>query len=366
MAGRGTDIKLGEGVSELGGLHVIGCQRHESRRIDNQLLGRAGRQGDPGSSQFYLSMEDDLLRIFGGARIAAVMDRLGMEEGQAIEHEILSASIRRAQKRVEGRNFEIRKHLLEYDLVLAKQREAIYALRNRFLLPSRDQADRISPDDINDYLNSLFDDVADQIISEHIDTSKPSDEWNLDGLTRYLSSYLPVDSKNLVGMNARQLQEAVVDVFQRAYLKQKQRFKERFPLIAHYIVLKMIDEAWLSHLYTLDDLKEGIGLTAYAGTDPLVVFKRESYVLFEQMLANAAQKIVGTMLSPRLTIKGDQQPQPEQKMPNVSPEKSMNNVTSTAPQPQKKAAHTKKTPGRNDPCPCGSGKKYKNCCGKNT
>lgn len=364
MAGRGTDIKLAKGVSELGGLHVIGCQRHESRRIDNQLLGRAGRQGDPGSSQFYLSMEDDLLRIFGGARIASVMDRLGMEEGQAIEHEILSGAIRRAQKRVEGRNFEIRKHLIEYDLVLAKQREAIYALRDRFLLPSRDQADTISPDDIDDYLNDLFVDVAAAIISEHIDASQPADEWNLDGLNRYLSSYLPIDEKKLVGKDVSKLQEAVVDVFERALLNQKQRFKDQFPLIAHYIILKMIDEAWLSHLYTLDDLKEGIGLTAYAGTDPLVVFKRESYVLFQEMLANAAQKIVGTILSPRLTIKGDQQPKPEPKMLNVHPGSSAN-TTSTAPQPKKTATHSKKTPGRNDPCPCGSGKKYKNCCGRN-
>jgi preprotein translocase subunit SecA len=364
MAGRGTDIKLAEGVSKLGGLHVIGCQRHESRRIDNQLLGRAGRQGDPGSSQFYLSMEDDLLRIFGGTRIAAVMDKLGMEEGQAIEHEILSSAIRRAQKRVEGRNFEIRKHLLEYDLVLAKQRGAIYALRNRFLLPPRDQVSEISASDIDDYLHDLFVEVASIIISEFIDASRPEEDWNLEGLSRYLSSFTLMDESSLASKDVKELKQIAIDVFEEALVRQKQRFEGHFPLIAHYIILKMIDEAWLSHLYTLDDLKEGIGLTAYAGTDPLVVFKRESYILFEEMLANAAQKIVASLLNPRLTIKGEKQPEPERRMLNVHPGPS-SNTTSTAEVREQKLSKTKKTPGRNDPCPCGSGKKYKNCCGKN-
>ena len=369
MAGRGTDIKLADGVAELGGLHVIGCQRHESRRIDNQLLGRAGRQGDPGSSQFYLSMEDDLLRIFGGDRIGAVMDRLGMEEGQAIEHEILSSAIRRAQKRVEGRNFDIRKHLLEYDLVMAKQREAIYALRDRFLLPPRDQVDEIPSDDLDEYLHDLFSDVAANLISDYVDRSRPNDEWNLEGLARLLSTYIPTDAETLAGRDAEELEEYVVEVFETALSKQKERFQERFPLIAHYIILTTIDETWLAHLYTLDDLKEGIGLTAYAGTDPLVVFKRESFVLFQEMLARAAQKIVSTLLNPRLTVQGEEEPQPKRKMlyvhPGSDPSSSTTTTTSTAAKGKTKPAHAKKKPGRNDPCPCGSGKKYKNCCGKN-
>ncbi len=365
MAGRGTDIKLADGVADIGGLHVLGCQRHESRRIDNQLLGRAGRQGDPGSSQFYLSMEDDLLRIFGGERIAAVMDRLGMEEGQAIEHEILSSAIRRAQKRVEGRNFDIRKHLLEYDLVLAKQREAIYALRDRFLLPPRDQIEAISADDLDDYLHDLFAEVAANLTSDYVDRSRPADEWNLDGLARFLSSYLPINKESLAGKDADELEELVVDVFERALAKQKERFQERFPLIAHYIILTTIDETWLSHLYTLDDLKEGIGLTAYAGTDPLVVFKRESFVLFQEMLARAAQKIVSSLLNPRLTVQGEEQPQPQRKMLYVHTDAAGSTTTTSSGQKgEQKPVHAKKTPGRNDPCPCGSGKKYKNCCGK--
>ena len=365
MAGRGTDIKLADGVADIGGLHVLGCQRHESRRIDNQLLGRAGRQGDPGSSQFYLSMEDDLLRIFGGERIAAVMDRLGMEEGQAIEHEILSSAIRRAQKRVEGRNFDIRKHLLEYDLVLAKQREAIYALRDRFLLPPRNQVKEISSDDLDDYLHDLFAEVAANLTSDYVDRSRPADEWNLDGLARFLSSYLPINKESLAGKDSDELEKLVVDVYERALAKQKERFQERFPLIAHYIILTTIDETWLSHLYTLDDLKEGIGLTAYAGTNPLVVFKRESYVLFQEMLARAAQKIVSSLLNPRLTMQGEEQPQPQRKMLYVHTDAAgSTTTTSTAQKGEQKPMHAKKTPGRNDPCPCGSGKKYKNCCGK--
>ena len=366
MAGRGTDIKLADGVAKIGGLHVLGCQRHESRRIDNQLLGRAGRQGDPGSSQFYLSMEDDLLRIFGGERIGAVMDRLGMEEGQAIEHEILSSAIRRAQKRVEGRNFDIRKHLLEYDLVLAKQREAIYALRDRFLLPPRDQVEEISSDDLDDYLHDLFAEVAANLTSDYVDRARPADEWNLDGLAHFLSSYLSINKKSLAGKDSDEIEELVVDVYERALAKQKERFQERFPLIAHYIILTTIDETWLSHLYTLDDLKEGIGLTAYAGTDPLVVFKRESYVLFQEMLARAAQKIVSSLLNPRLTVQGEEQPQPQRKMLYVHTDSAgSTTTTSTAQKGEQKPVHAKKTPGRNDLCPCGSGKKYKNCCGKN-
>lgn len=368
MAGRGTDIKLADGVAELGGLHVIGCQRHESRRIDNQLLGRAGRQGDPGSSQFYLSMEDDLLRIFGGDRIGAVMDRLGMEEGQAIEHEILSSAIRRAQKRVEGRNFDIRKHLLEYDMVMAKQREAIYALRDRFLLPPRDRIDEIPSDDLDEYLHDLFADVSANIVSDYVDRSRPDDEWNLEGLARLLSTYVSTDVETLTGKDAEELEEYVAEVFETALSRQKERFQERFPLIAHYIILTTIDEAWLSHLYTLDDLKEGIGLTAYAGTDPVVVFKRESFVLFQEMLARAAQKIVSSLLNPRLTVQGEEEPQPKRKMLYVHPgsdsSSSTTTTTSTASKGKTKPARAKKKPGRNDPCPCGSGKKYKNCCGK--
>ena len=363
MAGRGTDIKLGENVAELGGLHVLGCQRHESRRIDNQLLGRSGRQGDPGSSQFYLSLEDDLLRIFAGDRIGAVMDRLGMEEGQAIEHNLLSSSIRRAQKRVEGRNFEIRKHLLEYDLVLAKQREAIYSLRDQFLLPPRDRMEELPIDGLDEYLLTLFEQVSDGLVADYADPSRPVDEWNLTGLAHELSAFLPFSAEDLEGKKHDELLQIAVDHMERALARQKERLEPRFALIARYIILTTIDETWLSHLYTLDDLKEGIGLTSYAGTDPLVVFKRESFILFQEMLARATQKVVKSLLNPRLTASGGEG-QPTRKRDVSYVHAGAGSVSSTAERPKHSPVSIAKKPGRNDPCPCGSGKKYKNCCGR--
>jgi len=367
MAGRGTDIKLEEGVAELGGLHVIGGQRHESRRIDNQLLGRAGRQGDPGSSQFYLSLEDDLLRIFGGDRIGAVMDRLGVEEGQAIHHDLLSGAIRRAQKRVEGRNFDIRKHLLEYDLVLAKQREAIYALRDRFLLPPPEEAESLPMEDLDEYLHDLIEEVAAGLVTDYAPAALTPEEWNLSGLAHALSGYLPLSPDALADKDIEGLTQATIEHFDAALERQKDRLAERFPLVARYLILTTIDETWLSHLYTLDDLKEGIGLTAYAGTDPLVTFKRESYVLFQEMLARAAQKIVSSLLNPRLAaVENPQEEAPEREMSFVHAGggDAGGATTSTAPKARRKPVSKAKAPGRNDPCPCGSGKKYKNCCGK--
>jgi preprotein translocase subunit SecA len=365
MAGRGTDIKLGEGVAELGGLHVTGCQRHESRRIDNQLLGRSGRQGDPGSSQFYLSLDEDLLRIFGGERIASLMDRLGMEEGQAIEHPLLSGAIRRAQKRVEGRNFEIRKRLLEYDLVLAKQREAIYSLRDRFLLPPRDKLETLSAADLDDYFDGLFEEYAENLLLQYANPSQAREAWNLAGLAHDLSSFYPLSSKELEGKTRDELQQTIIERLQQALAHQKRRLQERFPLVAHFLILTTIDEAWLTHLYTLDDLKEGIGWTAYGGTDPLIAFRRESYTLFQQMLARTAQKIVRSLLNPRLATGKRGTPEaPQREMAYVHP--SGGPISTTAAQkPKQPTSVQKKKTGRNAPCPCGSGKKYKNCCGRN-
>ncbi len=364
MAGRGTDIKLGEKIAEFGGLDVIGVQRHESRRIDNQLLGRAGRQGDPGSSQFFLSLEDDLLRIFGGDRLGSLMDRLGMEEGQAIEHQLLTGAIRRAQKRVEGRNFEIRKRLLEYDLVLAKQREAIYSLRDRFLLPPRDQMDSVSADGLDEYLRDLLEEYAEGLVADYAGASRPKEEWDLDGLVHELAAFLPLAQQNLEGEGPDELRGSVIDHLRRALAQQKERLAPRFPLIVRYLVLTTIDEAWLTHLYTLDDLREGIGWTAYGGTDPLIAFKRESFVLFQEMLARTAQKIVRSLLSPRFAT-STQSPQTasDREVQYVHP--SGGTVSSTAVTSKRKSVVRGKKLGRNEPCPCGSGKKYKNCCGRN-
>ncbi len=372
MAGRGTDIKLGDGVAKLGGLHVIGAQRHESRRIDNQLLGRSGRQGDPGSSQFYLSMEDDLLRIFGGERIAPLMDRLGMTEGEAIEHDLLTSAIRRAQKRVEGRNFEIRKRLLEYDLVLSKQREAVYALRDRFLLPPPGAERTIGPEEAADlevYLHDLFEELAERLVRDHVPSGRPREEWNLSGLAHELSAYAPLDETRLDAPSVEAIVAIAVDHLHHALAAQRERLGTPFPLLARYIILTTFDEAWRTHLYNLDDLKGGIGWTAYGGTDPLVAFKRESFAMFQEMLANAAEKIVRIVLNPRLTVSTGA---PPRRTPGeVHYVHAAAPSAAAEPRGQKQRTSSRgssvqvaKEPGRNDPCPCGSGKKYKKCCGR--
>jgi preprotein translocase subunit SecA len=370
MAGRGTDIKLGEGVAELGGLHVMGCQRHESRRIDNQLLGRAGRQGDPGSSQFYLSLEDDLLRVFGGETIGAVMDRLGMKEGEAIEHNLLTGAIRRAQKRVEGRNFEIRKRLLEFDLVLAKQRDAIYSLRDRFLLPSRDggRLPETAEADLDLYVHDLFEEFAESLVAAHAGKARPAGEWNLDGLARELAAFRSFDVASLDGIDLADLVSRAISHLDQALIEQKARLGAPFPLVARYLILTSLDEAWRTHLYNLDDLKGGIGWTAFGGTDPLVAFKRESFVLFQEMLAQTAEKIVRILLNPRLTIAQEGSPEartaPARSLRYERPDVSQTAPSARTEQPgARRPVKVAVVPGRNDPCPCGSGKKYKKCCG---
>ncbi len=369
MAGRGTDIKLGDEVADLGGLHVIGAQRHESRRIDNQLLGRSGRQGDPGSSQFYLSLEDDLLRIFGGDRIGGLMDRLGMKEGEAIEHDLLTGAIRRAQKRVEGRNFEIRKRLLEYDLVLAKQREAIYAVRDRFLLPPGGAQAEFTEEeeaDLDGYLHDLFEEVATNLVSAFAPAARPSEEWNVAGLAHELAAFAPIDPDALDLPNPAGLIDRIVEHLNEALVRQRQRIGKPFALVARYLILSTLDEAWRNHLYTLDDLKGGIGWSALAGTDPLVAFKRESFVLFQEMLGRTGEKVVRVLLNPRLTISGGPTPRDPSSRPL---QYTHPDGPSDAPRAESPTAHRPVTvpdkPGRNDPCPCGSGKKYKKCCGRN-
>jgi len=315
-------------------------------------------------------MEDDLLRIFGGDRIAPLMDRLGMQEGEAIEHNLLTGAIRRAQKRVEGRNFEIRKRLLEYDLVLSKQREAIYALRDRFLLPPPGSEGGLGPEaesDLEEYLHDLFGELAENLVGNYVAAGQPRDEWNLAGLAHELSSYASIEASQLDASDVNGLVEIATDHLKSVLITQRERLGKPFPLLARYVILTTIDEAWRTHLYNLDDLKGGIGWTAYGGTDPLVAFKRESFVMFQEMLGNAAEKIVRTVLNPRLTVTAGS-------APRRSPENLRYVHASDAPQQSdhqpksKKGAQRSirvdKEPGRNDPCPCGSGKKYKKCCGR--
>jgi preprotein translocase subunit SecA len=311
-------------------------------------------------------MEDDLLRIFGGDRIGPLMDRLGLGEGEAIEHAMLTGAIRRAQKRVEGRNFDIRKRLLEFDLVLARQRDAIYAVRDRFLLPPREKAEEMAPSleaDLDEYLEQLFDEIADNLVAAY---AGPTDEFNTRGLAQELSFYGPINESDLADQSSADLIQIVREHLDDAVTRQKERLGKPFPLLARFIILHTIDEAWRTHLYTLDDLKGGIGWTAFGGTDPVIAFKRESFKLFQEMLARAAETTCKSLLNPRLTISGQPAPaESQQDVQYVHPSSTAPTVTSTAAPRQGRPAGRRvdKEPGRNDPCPCGSGKKYKRCCG---
>ncbi|MCD6540482.1 SEC-C domain-containing protein, partial [Candidatus Bipolaricaulota bacterium] len=355
-----------------GGLHVIGCQRHEARRIDDQLAGRAGRQGDPGSAQFFLSLEDDLLRIFGGERLANLMDRLGIKEGEAIEHELLTSAIRRAQKRVEERNFEIRKRLLEYDEIMAKQREAIYAIRERFLLPAPGE----EPDntELFQYLEEIVSEYAEIVCSRHAQKNADPSEWDLKGLTAELSQVLasPPTKEELRRLgDYEELVERVRELLLSQLEAQRERLAPHFPTLARIVILRTVDENWRQHLLELDDLREGIYLRAYGGRDPLIEFKREAHRLFQEMILRTEEQVVRFLLSPRLVIR-EAPPVPGRRVQGraARPPVPQPVASTTAPKgsaaPSRATRHaSSKKVGRNDPCPCGSGKKYKHCCGRN-
>lgn len=379
MAGRGTDIVLGEGVKEKGGLHVIGAQRHESRRIDNQLRGRAGRQGDPGSSQFFLSMEDDLLRIFGGDKLNSLMEKMGIEEGEPIEHDMLTSSIRRAQKKVEGINFERRKQVLKYDKVMARQREAVYSLRNNFLTPEEET----DWETVDGYLKDIIGEYTSDLLENYCPEDTPEDLWQIDSLKEELESFENVkfDGKKLPESRAA-LKEELVDFMEANWEKQKERLEELeeiSPQIINSAILNLIDKNWRNHLYAIDDLKEGIGWTSYGGKDPLVEFKRESFELFQNMLALTREEIISFTIKPVLEPKKAKQArektardtsklsfQHESAGKVAEKEKGKRGKPNEQKQkgdqnPQQRIVEEE--PGRNDPCPCGSGKKYKYCCG---
>ncbi|HAF69829.1 TPA: preprotein translocase subunit SecA [Candidatus Acetothermia bacterium] len=351
-----------EGLYE-GGLHVIGCQRHEARRIDDQLAGRAGRQGDPGSAQFFMSLEDDLLRIFGGERIASLMERLGVKEGEPITHDLLTRAIRRAQKRVEERNFEIRKRLLEYDEVMAKQREAIYALRERFLLPG----DGKPPDveELMGYLSEMIGEYAELLTERYAPPSSGPEAWDLEGLAKALAR-LSEPAPGPEALSQAKRWDALVERVREALVGQLERQRERlaphFPIVARLVLLRVVDENWRQHLLELDDLKEVIGWRAYGGRDPLVEFKREAHRLFQEMLLRAEEEALTFLLSPKLSVRGA--PPPPEAIPVGAAASTASAATPANPSPVSRHPSRQKKVGRNDPCPCGSGKKYKHCCGK--
>ncbi len=395
MAGRGTDILLGgnpefvaaqktreiedaaerkhietqikrewdtdhEDVVGVGGLHIIGTERHESRRIDNQLRGRSGRQGDPGSSRFYLSLEDDLMRIFGGDRIMGLMERLGMEEGVPIEHGMVTRAIERAQKQVEGRNFDARKHLLEYDDVMNKQRESIYTLR-RSILEGREGKEYI--------LNS-----ADEIVEYLIDTHFPESDREVPDeaeLNAELYDFFGLDLRTSgVDMEHDRRDEVKYKIVEAVH----QRYEEKEAMVGadnmrlneKYLLLQVIDQQWKDHLLNVDHLKEGIGLRGYGQRDPLIEYKRESFELFQSMLERIQDRVVKILWKIELAREGDREE--SQRVQRALPPQPPKQQLTFSGAPKEAAAPVKRAQakvGRNDPCPCGSGKKYKKCHGAN-
>ena len=345
MAGRGTDIVLGEGVVERGGLHILGTERHESRRIDNQLRGRSGRQGDPGTSRFYLSLEDDLLRIFGSDRIKGIMGRLGMDDGQPIEHRMVSNAIEKAQKRVEGHNFEIRKHLLEYDDVMNKQREVIYAQRRQILGGQNLQED----------LMEMATELVEEIVQEYTADKLP-EEWDLKGLgDAFLRQFgFRVPLENLDG----DLQDTLIELVQQRFqAKGEEVGPELFQQLQQMVMLQIVDNHWKEHLLAMDNLRDGIGLRGYAQVDPLREYQREGYDMFMDLIHRIQADSVGTLF--HLQVRPHQEPPPEAR-PQAAPMTFSHGEGGALPPKQRQ----QKKVGRNDPCPCGSGKKYKKCCGK--
>jgi len=354
MAGRGTDIVLGEGVTELGGLHILGTERHESRRIDNQLRGRSGRQGDPGSSRFYLSLEDDLLRIFGGERITGIMDRLGMEEGEPIENKLISKAIENAQAKVEGHNFDIRKQLLEYDDVMNQQREVVY----------RQRREALSGKSLKPAIEEMIQDKAEEIAYSLIDEKTFPDEWDWKGLKKAVFKQFnfrfdKIDEDVMDGLNREGLAQLISDNALNIYNEKEAAVgSEDFRHLERIVMLQTVDNLWKDHLLSMDHLKEGIGLRGYAQQDPLIVYKREGFELFQEMVSRIKEETLGILFRIQISESQDiselQQPK-EQKL-----------VFSSGDEPAKKnpVKRAQEKVGRNAPCPCGSGKKYKKCCGR--
>jgi preprotein translocase subunit SecA len=395
-----------EEVVNLGGLHILGTERHEARRIDNQLRGRAGRQGDPGSSRFYLSLEDDLMRIFGSDRISGLMQRLGMEEGVPIEHGMVSRAIERAQKQVEAQNFSVRKHLLEYDDVMNKQRESVYTLR-REILEGKVHITEDETGDTREYLLELAEEILEAQVERFIGKDVDIDEWDLPALAREVSRVFGVDPAELekLGLSDKSADEITDDMW--ALIKKSYDEKEQLVggellrRVERDIMLQIVDAQWKDHLYSLDHLKEGIGLRGYGQRDPLVEYKKESYGLFQDMKARIEEEMVRYLFWLRPVLNEGQPgadaaprpvaPRPAPRRPSqitmnnpgaepvpafagaraAAPARQASSAAARGPQPArtggddviKTVRRDEPKVGRNDPCPCGSGKKYKKCHG---
>jgi preprotein translocase subunit SecA len=366
MAGRGTDIVLGEGVPELGGLHILGTERHESRRIDNQLRGRSGRQGDKGSSRFYLSLEDDLLRIFGSDKISPLMARLGMENGQPIEHAMISKAVANAQRKVEAHNFDIRKHLLEYDDVMNRQREVLYALRREI----------INTENAKEILLDMADEVVDAALAGIAPEKIYPEEWDIEALNDLLERQFAVHIEKsaehelllqgntkleLEHCNREKLHDAVMEAVTQAYEAKEAGIDPEFMRhVEKVIMLQILDSLWKDHLLGMDHLKEGIGLRGYAQKNPLTEYKKEGFDLFSNMMARIKEETTEYLFKVQVNQ--------EVEMPEELTSKPQRVVehrgASETSEKQVTVRRDEEKVGRNDPCPCGSGKKYKKCHGK--
>ena len=348
MAGRGTDIKLDDETKAAGGLKIIGTARHESRRIDNQLRGRAGRQGDPGESRFYISLEDDLMRLFGSEKLMDVFTTLGVEEGEQIQHKMLSSAIEKAQQRIESNNFSVRKNLLEYDQVMNEQREIIYEERRRVL----------DGENMRDSIFHMITDYVENTVDTFISPDQDYDEWELTELNRAINSVVPVKAvtqEDVKNMNQKELKHMLKERAVKAYEVKETEFPEAEHLreIERVILLKVIDRRWMDHIDDMDQLRQGIGLQAYGQRDPKIEYKMLGYDMFGEMTRGITEDTVKTLFRVKI----------EQKVEREQVAKvTGTNKDDSAVRAPKKRADKKVYP--NDPCPCGSGKKYKQCCGR--
>jgi preprotein translocase subunit SecA len=341
-------------------LHILGTSRHESRRIDNQLRGRSGRQGDPGSSRFYLSLEDDLLRIFGSDRISGILDKLGMDEDEPIEHNMISKAIENAQRKVEGHNFDIRKHLLEYDDVMNKQREVIYQQR-REALDSKD---------IKPLIEEILSEEMGAVAAEFVETKVMSPDWDWKGINERLQNIIGFapewDDADKQDLDHDKFFDKLIHVAQHAYAEQEERIGlEGMRYLERVIFLQMVDTYWKEHLLNMDHLKEGIGLRGYGQKNPLNEYKREGFEMFATMIETVKQQTLTTLFRIKIAKEEDVDREALEKRKRQQAEMRLSRGGQEAGQAQQQPLKREgEKIGRNDPCPCGSGKKYKKCCGK--
>ncbi len=350
MAGRGTDIVLGEGVKEVGGLHILGTERHESRRIDNQLRGRSGRQGDEGSSQFFVSLEDDLMRVFGAEKIQNLIDTLGMEEDVPIENKMLTKGIENAQKRVEGRNFDIRKHVLQYDNVMNRQREIIYQQRQQV----------IDGKDMEGEIWEMTQTLVKAYVDMYTGQGQYYDDWDLQGLKKQIEANVLVNNKITLPEKPESKEELVQVILEKCQAvlddKREKLGADQLQDIERAILLRSVDSAWMEHIDNMDHLKQGIGLRAYGQNDPVKEYTKEGFDLFDDMVMRIQEETVRYLFSMDIKIKASEQAKVVDFGEIKTNENQIEGKMTTKQRTSKKI-------GRNEPCPCGSGKKYKKCCG---